>query len=170
MRKYNKSRKGFTLLEVVLAIAIMMLTASVFFSLILVVVKSHTNVVAANDMADFAMLNGRAIENAVINSKSIGESGSKKIKVTGNRICKGAIPLVSMEQYEIIPSNDKWEISVSFRSEAATRMVYYTITLKDQANKIDGINKYTYTYSGSVYIPHGTVKDSSGDTLLVKDW
>ena len=72
MRKYNKSRKGFTLLEVVLAIAIMMLTASVFFSLILVVVKSHTNVVAANDMADFAMLNGRAIENAIINSNSQG--------------------------------------------------------------------------------------------------
>ncbi len=170
MRKYNKSRKGFTLLEVVLAIAIMMLTASVFFSLILVVVKSHTNVVAANDMADFAMLNGRAIENAIINSKSVGDSGGKTIKVKGNRVCKGATPLLSMEQYEIIPSNDKWEISVSFKSDAATRTVYYTVTLKDQANKIDGVNKYTYTYSGSVYIPHGTVKDSSGSSIVVSDW
>ena len=60
MVKVNKSKKGLTLLEIMLAIAIMVLTASVFFSLILVVMKSHTNVVAADDMADFALLNARA--------------------------------------------------------------------------------------------------------------
>lgn len=154
MVKVNKSKKGLTLLEIMLAIAIMVLTASVFFSLILVVMKSHTNVVAADDMADFALLNARAFENTVINAKDVG-TGSVVISVRNNKLCKGTAPLFDLEQYKVIPGNkDKWKLEFEC-TVLGNGIVNYTIKLSDQSGTtVAGLNKYNYVYNGTVYIPH----------------
>lgn len=154
MVKVNKSKKGLTLLEIMLAIAIMVLTASVFFSLILVVMKSHTNVVAADDMADFALLNARAFENTIINAKDVG-SGSATISVRNNKLCKGTTPLFDLEQYKVVPGGkDKWKLEFTC-SVNTNGLVNYTIKLSDQATStVSGLNKYNYIYNGSVYVPH----------------
>lgn len=155
MTRYNKSKKGFTLLEVMLAIAIMAMCAGVFFSLILVVVKSHTNVVAANDMEDYAILNARAFENSIINCRKINvsESGSKKIRIFKNKLVKNNVPLFNLQQYNIIPSGEKWKVSFACKV-SADGTVEYKFVLTDNAAATSGINKYTYTYENTVYVPH----------------
>lgn len=174
MRKINKNKKrAFTLVEVMLALAIMALTIGVFFSLILVVMKSHSNVVATNDIADFAMLNAMAFENTVINAKTVG-TGDKTISVKGNKLCVGNEPICDLKQYQVNPGpKDKWEMDFKC-SISKSGYCEYTITLSDNADYtgISGMaNHKGYTYNGCVYIPHAKateVTDSSSFTY--SDW
>ncbi|MCR5804856.1 MAG: type II secretion system GspH family protein [Clostridia bacterium] len=155
MTRRNKSKKGFTLLEVMLAVAIMAMCAGIFFSLILVVVKSHTNVVAANDMEDYAILNARAFENSIINCQkvNVSGSGSKTIKIFKNKLVKNNIPLFNLQQYDIVPSGDKWKVEFQCKVNA-NGVVEYKFTLTDRAGSMQGINNYTYVYENTVYVPH----------------
>ncbi|MBO7451755.1 MAG: type II secretion system protein [Clostridiales bacterium] len=148
----KKNKKGLTLLEIMLAVAIMAITASVFFSLILVVMKSHSNVIATNDMADYAMLCGRAFENTIINAKEVG-SGSKSIYVNvDNKLSKNSVALFNLEQYKVIPGDkDKWDVDFK-ASIGDDGVVKYKVILTDQSTSaVAGINHYTYVYEGSVY-------------------
>ena len=169
MRKYSKTRKGFTLVEVMLAIAIMVMTAGVFFSLIVVVMKSHLNVVNTNDCEDFALLNARAFENAVINAKEVG-SGSNVISVSGNQLCKNGAPLFDLEQYKIEPGHqDKW--TVEFEYNLSDKGVCeYTIKLSDNTGAISNVNNYVYEYNNTFYIPHCTSTANSGSTFNYSDY
>lgn len=156
MRKFNKNKKGFTLVEVMLAVAIIAMTAGMFFSLILVVMKSHANVVSANDCADFAMINARAFENSVINAKSVGAGGDNTIQVVGNKLCKNGTPLFNLDQYKVEPGpKDKWVLTFTYDIDT-NGYCNYKIGLADSnaTSSVDGLIKYTYVYNGSVYIPH----------------
>lgn len=170
MRKVCKTKRAFTLVEVMLAVAIIALTAGIFFSLILVVMKSHVNVVTTNDVADFALLNARALENTVVNAKTIGE-GSNKISVQGNKLCKNGTPLFDLDQYKVEPGDqDKWQMTFNYEINE-NGLCTYSINLKDNSSTaVEGLNKYNYTYNGSVYVPHATVTESSGSTLCYGDW
>ncbi len=179
MNKINKTRskKGFTLLEVMLAIAIMVMCAGVFFSLVLVVIKSHANVVAANDMADFAMLNARAFENCVINCKEINvkDTGSKLVWVNPkkNQLEKNSVALFNLSQYNVVPEGDKWKIEFKCKV-SADGIIKYVFTLTDQASGgVEGINNYKYVYEGTVYVPRTVkIEATSGyiDKLYVIDY
>ena len=164
MTRCNKSKKGFTLLEVMLAVAIMAMCAGIFFSLILVVVKSHTNVVAANDMEDYAILNARAFENSIINCQkvNVSETGSKTIRIFKNKLVKNNSPLFNLQQYNIVPSGDKWKVEFKCRV-SSDGTVDYVFTLTDNAGAMQGINNYTYTYENTVYVPHcKEINDTAG--------
>ena len=146
MRKINKNKKAFTLVEVMLAVAIIAMTAGVFFSLILVVMKSHVNVVSTNDCADFAMLNARAFENTVINAKKVGPGGANTVQVVGNKLCKNGAPLFDLDQYKVEPgAKDKWVMEFSYELDE-NGVCHYTIKLTDSSlgSAVDGVNTYTY--------------------------
>ena len=75
MRKVNKMknhvRSGFTLLEIVLTLAILLILLSVVFSTFYIVNASHANIAVINDAKDFAAINMQAIENLTVNANSI---------------------------------------------------------------------------------------------------
>ena len=75
MRKVNKMknhvRSGFTLLEIVLTLAILLILLSVVFSTFYIVNASHANIAVINDAKDFASINMQAIENLTVNANSI---------------------------------------------------------------------------------------------------
>lgn len=75
MRKVSKrkshARCGFTLLEIVLVMAILLIFISVVYSTFYIVNASHANVAVINDAKDFAALNMQAIENLTVNANSI---------------------------------------------------------------------------------------------------
>ncbi|MCQ2467459.1 MAG: prepilin-type N-terminal cleavage/methylation domain-containing protein [Clostridia bacterium] len=169
MRKVSKNKKAFTLVEVMLAVAIIALTAGIFFSLILVVMKSHVNVVTTNDCADYALLNARAFENSIINAKTAG-SGSSNIQVVNNKLCKDGNPLFDLDQYKVEPgAKDKWLMTFNYEL-SENGVCNYTITLADQATYVEGLNNYTYKYEGSVYIPHCDCTEASGSTFSYSDY
>lgn len=156
MRKLNKNKKAFTLVELMLAVAIIIMTSGIFFSLIIMVMKSHTNVATTNDAADYALLNARAFENTVINAKTVG-TGDSSIYVSHNKLTKDGTPLFDLEQYKIEPDGiDKWNVTFSYELNSKG-VCNYTIKLSDASSvSVAGLNKYVYTYNGSVYIPHTT--------------
>lgn len=172
MRKINKNKKAFTLVEVMLAVAIIAMTAGVFFSLILVVMKSHVNVVSTNDCADFAMLNARAFENTVINAKKVGPGGANTVQVVGNKLCKNGAPLFDLDQYKVEPgAKDKWYMEFSYELDE-NGVCAYTIKLTDSSlgSAVDGVNTYTYVYNGTVYIPHCDVTAGGGSSFSYDDY
>jgi|GEM_PF-657426 len=80
---------GFTLIELVLAMAITMLFLTVAFATFYLINTSHARVAVINDAKDFAVLNMQAIENltadadaiTLSNSSAIGASDNDKIAV-----------------------------------------------------------------------------------------
>lgn len=67
MKKFNKtSKKGFTLVEMMLAIAIIMLISGLFVALIVAVKDSFYRVYNDNDSTDYAALYAQALENQMI--------------------------------------------------------------------------------------------------------
>ena len=149
-----------------LAIAIMVMCAGIFFSLILVVIKSHANVVAANDMADFALLNARAFENAVINCKEINSTatGAKRVWVNPkkNQLEKNSVALFNLSQYNVVPEGDKWKIEFKCKVNSNGK-INYVFTLTDRATPTDGLNSYKYVYEGVVYVPRTAAITATSD-------
>lgn len=171
MRMIKKNKRAFTLVEMMLAVAIIIMTSGVFFSLIITVMKSHTNVAATNDVADFALLNAKAFENTVINAKEVG-SGSNKIYVNANnQLSKNGTALFNLNQYKVEPDgNDKWAVDFSYTLDE-NGLCNYTIKLSDASTiTMEGIVKYVYTYKGSVYIPHAKSTAASGSTFAYTDY
>jgi len=62
---------GFTLIEIVLVMAILIILLSVVFATFFIVNSSHARVAVMNDAKDYAYLNMSAIENLVINANGI---------------------------------------------------------------------------------------------------
>ena len=50
MKRFFKNKKAFTLVEMLLAVAIFIMSIAIFFSVIVLVVKSHNNVSSINDL------------------------------------------------------------------------------------------------------------------------
>lgn len=75
MRKVTKwkihVRSGFTLLEIVLVMAILLIFLSVIYSTFYLVNASHAKIAVINDAKDFAALNMQAIENLATNANSV---------------------------------------------------------------------------------------------------
>ena len=157
MKKIVKNKKGLTLIETVLALAIFIMSIAIFFSVIILVVKSHNNVSSINDLADYAMLNGKAFENTVQNAKALG-TGSRVISVNAdNQLCLDGAPLFDLEQYKTIPdgAQNKWTLSFTYDVKA-NGVVDYVFTVKDTAaTSLEGMYvENGYDYAGSVYCPH----------------
>lgn len=157
MKRFFKNKKAFTLVEMLLAVAIFIMSIAIFFSVIVLVVKSHNNVSSINDLADYAMLNGKAFENTIQNAKKLG-SGSNVIDVNAsNQLCLNSAPLFNLEQYKTIPdgSQNKWTLSFTYEIKA-NGVVDYVFTVKDTSiPSMDGLYvENGYDYAGSVYVPH----------------
>ena len=162
MKKFFKNKKAFTLVEMLLALAILLMSVAIFFSVIVLVVKSHNNVASINDLADYAMLNGKAFENTIQNAKTLNK-GSNVIDINSdNQLCLNGSPLFNLEQYKTIPdgTKNKWTLSFTYTVNA-TGVVDYVFTVKDAVTpSMDGLYvENGYNYAGSVYVPHLEAKN-----------
>lgn len=83
MKKLNKSsKKGFTLVEMMLAIAIIMLISGLFVSLIIAVKDSFYRVYNDDDSSDYAALYAQALENQVLYDVQNGQTRTYHISNT----------------------------------------------------------------------------------------
>lgn len=120
----KKSRLGFTLLEMVLVLAIMMIMSVYLLSTFKIVNYSHIKVSAVNDMHDYASLNLNAVSNALCNSTSIKTGSSiscdgKFVLLNGNHILPTWTMLFS------------WTTSLKFTTYPDSRTVKVEIDLSN---------------------------------------
>ncbi len=153
LNKKNASglkKVGFTLLEMVLVIAIMMILFSYVVSTFQIVANSHTSVTMINDLHDYGSMNLLAIQNNLINATSIGKGGNVINVADDNHVELNNSPILpSYQQYKGNADGARWKVDLDFSSDATKKMVYVTITFKDST---DG-DKVAYTDSISCYCP-----------------
>ncbi len=170
MKMINKNRKGFTLVEMMLSLAIIMLIGGVVVSLVVSISNSFTTTYNIDDSADYAMLYAKGFENSFLaNSQKPFASGSEcywEVKPNaGVPTLRVKTPENSDEVSVFDPqflgssSNPKWNIMMFYKWDAATECVYYRVLLKDNLNATD----YTYMYEGSFWVPrYNDRKTNSG--------
>lgn len=154
----NRKNKGFTLLELVLAMAIMLIVIPFVFGTFYIINVSHANVTLINDAKDYAALNSRAIENILINSKAVTVTSSStpqagfsvlSVDATDGRMLLNGSEAFTFDHYQV-NGKQKWLLRVTFNLEAGSKTLNYTIEVLDNA-KASKPTKYTLT--SSVYLP-----------------
>jgi len=169
---HNKKNKGFTLLELVLAMAIMLIVVPFMFGTFYIINVSHANVTLINDAKDYAALNGRAIENLLINAKAVSvssssspEAGYKVLSFTsdGTLLLNGTAAF-TYDHYKVKDGTQKWTLAVTFTLDAGSKTINYTIQVKDNSKVGKPVK---YTLNSSVYMPSAQVDLLLGSTGTV---
>ncbi|MBN1892371.1 MAG: type II secretion system protein [Clostridiales bacterium] len=170
LNKSTHSKKAFTLLEIILAMAIMVIVIPMVFGTFYLIYRSHAEVTVLNDAKDYASLNVLAINNLVENASSAKASGSFEganymaaIYVKDGELWvtsgSGDTQAFDYPQYTLADGTKKWDIGVSFSVLPPTKTIKYTVTVYDNANP--GVPYYTL--DTSIYLPNG---NRNGTELL----
>lgn len=152
--KSKKNRVGFTLLEMVLVLAIMVMISAYLMSTFKIVNISHLRVATVNDMHDYASLNLRAIENSLCNATVIKAADSDhiiKCKANDPYIKKDSGNLLgTFQQYGSGTDSGKWLITLTFKTHPASKTVDVTISFKDNNSPSSGV---VYSDTKTIYCP-----------------
>ena len=168
MNKVSKSnsirrRRGFTLLEMVLVLAILVIMSAYLYATFRVVNYSHLEVTVVNDMHDYASLNLQAIANHLCNATSV-TAGGGSIALSGDATsieCDNQPLLPGFTQYHTGNGVAKWGLQLTFTSNPAAKTVTVEIAMTDNAVPDSGV---VYRDSMTIYCPScdGTIEDLAG--------
>ena len=178
MTAVYKSKKGFTLLEMMLSIAIVTIVSGCLVSLMIGIKDSYINTYNSDDSTDYAMLFAQGLENSVLatvqdhDGHPVSDATWKVGLVTGGDGAKHTVLLrngtavFDMKQMSVTPKGsatpvDKWTITLEFdpttqingtnKGGPTNGMVKYTIKVYDNYYN-PGVLKCTY--NGGFLLPH----------------
>lgn len=187
------AKEGFTLIELVLVMAITLILASIFFAVFSIVNTSHANIAMKNDAKDYAELNMEAISNILVNSDKIKFTGTPALQTgtdndysnslyfdsasgSGNYSGKlyndtwGDTPyadanlLFSYYQYTVgSTAKNKWYIVATFSLNADVSLVDVTLAVMDNAKP--SAAPYT-TLHKSIYLPNITSHEGTTGSVI----
>ena len=155
MRKENK--RGFTLIEMLLAIAITMIISGLFVSLIVAIRSSYYRTYNDVDCSDIAAMYAEALENAVLADV---QNGVARDVITLNPSTgvlsntAGTINFTAIDNFNRANgggANRKWEIRMVCLFDDTTGEFRYRFFFVD---KYVNENYLHYTYEGSFWIPN----------------
>ncbi len=159
MRKVSKTkshvRSGFTLLEIVLVMAILLIFISVVYSTFYIVNASHANVAVINDAKDFASINMQAIVNLTVNANSVkisndpnliaGDAGYTAIYFVTDATTKESVlyyhkdgsavtKAFDLSQYTINGgAKNKWSVQATFTNPSKTGIITVKLDIIDNS-------------------------------------
>lgn len=173
MKKTVKNRKGFTLVEMLLSLAIICMIGGVIGGVCVSISNSFVTTYNIDDSADYALLYAKAFENSFLDCTQGAGSKNKKWTwyIDNPRGLNGA-PLLKVTKPGAAATNvftpkyignsstpSKWSVIMFFNVEekAATGaedtfnavLVNYRIYIKDNYARTD----YIYRYDGSFWVP-----------------
>lgn len=178
MRSTNKNRRGFTLVEMMLALAIITIVFGLTTALMVTLKDSFVMTYNLNDSSDYAVLYGFGIENSVLAKVAKKESATWKIDTYEDEsagIKKNYVLMCDDDNYVFLPSQmqttdsngnvvDKWIVETYYNVDGS--MINYIVIIKD--NYYNPTKPVTCKYEGSFWIPHSSVTlETSGDTYTM---
>jgi prepilin-type N-terminal cleavage/methylation domain-containing protein len=176
MRRIYKNRRGFTLVEMMLSLAIIAIIFGLTTALMVSISDSFTMTYNLNDASDYAVLYGYGIENSVIAQVSqkksstwvVGDYTAEGVSEKSILMCNGE-PVFLPHQMKTKESGtgnvvDKWIIKMFFKTEGS--MVSYVVLVYD--NYCNPTKPLMYKYEGSFWLPHSTA-DIKVDTGSATD-
>lgn len=148
MRRISKNKKAFTLVEIMLAIAIMMLVMPCIAMLLATIVRANEAVFNKNDVVDYAYANRLALEGYLANASTLG-NGDQIISTSNGVITINGNPLVDVTTYFAHPNGTQtWDAVTKF-TVSGTGVVDYEISYY-----LHGTSNALYVDEGTIYIPH----------------
>lgn len=160
MKKQNKSKKGFTLVEVMLSIAIIVMISGLFVTLIYAVKNSFYRTYNYDDATDYAALYSQALENQILRDAQASRGGSILYRIQGSesefyRIVNGAggtsQPMFNLTQMHNKDGNCKWLIYLDkccYHKDSHI-LEYQLVLVDNYYNPGDEILRY----DGELWIP-----------------
>ena len=172
MKRFIKDRKGFTLVEMLLSLAIICLIGGVIGGVCVSISNSFVTTYNIDDSADYALLYAKGFENSFLDCT---QSDGAKLQtwtweisnpkgVNGAPLLQVTKPKTGTENVftpKFIGNNDtpsKWSVIMFYAVEEnaaigsgtyKTVLVKYRIYIKDNYSRTD----YIYRYDGSFWVP-----------------
>lgn len=173
MKKIRRKRKGFTLVEMVLVLAITVMLGGIIAGVCASISNSFLTTYNIDDATDYAMLYAKGFENSFLTNCQADMEGSEghalKWRITNPGGQAGSVPTLTVITLDedgndgagtavFDPANlysvsstqkSKWAVSMFFKYDAANCYVDYRIFVKDNL----GNSKYVTRYDGGFWIP-----------------
>lgn len=165
MRRHNNNKFGFSLLEMVLAIAIIVLIGGVIAGICASISNSFVTTYNIDESADYAMLYARGFENSFLATTQLdaANGNSWEWTIANPKGLNGTTPLLTVKKPDdstepvfnphFMTSDDssddnKWGISMFFKYDATNEVVYYRVFIKDNYQ-----SDFVSRYDGSFWVP-----------------
>ena len=163
MRKQAKNKKGFSLVEMVLAIAIIVLIGGVIAGICASISNSFVTTYNLDDSSDYAMLYARGFENSFLaysQAKNQHKNDAytwyiKDAKGDANTVPTLTVQTGKGEESVFNPQflgkdggKAKWNVTMFYKYEPGTTCVLYRIFIKDNYD-----NSVITRYDGSFWLP-----------------
>ena len=175
MKRFNKHKFGFSLVEMVLVLAIVCLLGGIIGGLCIAISNSFITTYNIDDSADYALLFSRGFENSFL-SKTQGASNTVSTWYVNGSESISSYPTLRLKQGtndqavfepQYLGGSDgtyKWDILMYYKWDAASERVLYCVLLKD--NKA-GTDFYHWL---STREDEGTVLDLRSDIEFLKEF
>ena len=139
MKYYKKNKRGFTLIEIMLAIAIICLIGGLFVELIYATTESYYRSYNQNDATDYAQLYAKAIENNVLRDCDLAPDGPHTFRIEDDPagvpylLCHDSTDVFAGKLAQIVNENGvaKWRIYIGNVNYTSEGMFTYTIYMVD---------------------------------------
>jgi len=189
MRRIHKNSKhGFTLIEILIAMAIMVIMMTIVWGTFLIINSSHANVVVVNDAKDYAELNMTGIANMLANADLVKAATYPAVTINASESGEGYTKSayfdptssdlmyydagvlsvgIHLDQFTVIDngtgmSKNKWIIKPSYQIDNSNITV--TLQVYDNSN-----NTLYYTLTRTIFMPNvKTTTTGSGDVLKIR--
>ncbi len=165
MRRHNKNKFGFSLLEMVLAIAIIVLIGGVIAGICASISNSFVTTYNIDESADYAMLYARGFENSFLATTQLDASNGNSWEwtIANPKGLNGTTPLLTVKKPDdttepvfnprFMTSDDasddnKWGISMFYMYDDTNEVVYYRVFIKDNYQ-----SNFVSRYDGSFWVP-----------------
>ena len=165
MKKTSKNRKGFTLVEMLLSIAIICLIGGVIGGLAISIANSFVTTYNIDDSADYAMLYAKGFENSFFKySQKAGTSSDTYTWYIQNPTGASGVPLLMCNDDPVFTpgsigtnsTQSKWSVFMFYKvveypvkDKYKSVCVKYRIYIKDNYSRTD----YVYRYDGDFWVP-----------------
>lgn len=141
-------KAGFTLLEMVLVIAIMMIMSFYLYATFKTVAHSHLKVTLVNDMHDYASLSLKAIENNLCNATQIGEGDDIELDENSTYVkINNANALPGFTQYHTTTGQPRWSLNLKITTDKVSKTATVVLELTD-----NGVPSADVAYSDSIVV------------------
>lgn len=174
MRRIYRNKRGFTLVEMMLALAIIVIIGWTTVALMMATKDSFMTTYNTNDSADYAVLYSNGFENFFLKHTQEQESGKFFIRTSDSVLMQSdsapAFVPRQMKTGEGASQRNKWTVRMYFKVDPsdASQTVHYKIFVLDNYYNP---NRVMSVYESSVWPPHlaqnklTTSNYPSGDTV-----
>ena len=151
------NKRGFTLVEMMLAIAIALIIGGLFITLIVTIRSSYYRAYNDDDCADMASMYAEALENTLIYDAQNKLTDTIKIDDSNNYVLTNTlntIDFASNPDFNQSGGRTKWVIRMVCDFDDATGELHYKFFFLDNYVQIAEGNRYLhYVYEGSFWLP-----------------